>query len=346
MDDIDEMSLERMIERRGHRMDAKRYGVKLGVVAIVCCGSFMSVQAQTVERDTTVTGPRGRSIERQVEIQRKPGSIDRQVQITRPGGTITRQTEILRSPVGPPRRGPLIAGPWPRPAWFPRPLVIGQPAPAFGFGLLAAPMLNFSFGGGGGGMMGGAGGMGGPPGPAGPGAAPPPPPDQVALMTQRLQSFYSNNRKEAAYTLGQLGDPRAVPALVHVVKYDSSRDVRIAAAIGLGEIGGPEAAIALERASIYDRRDEVKKASATALNRLNAKAKAAPSLPPQAGRPAAAPPAPDPRGSSPFREQPNAAAPLPEAPRSDKAPWQGQSEPAPPSEPPPPPSPVTGPQNP
>ena len=27
-------------------------------------------------------------------------------------------------------------------------------------------------------------------------------------MTQRLQSFYSNNRKDAAYTLGRLHDPR------------------------------------------------------------------------------------------------------------------------------------------
>ena len=35
--------------------------------------------------------------------------------------------------------------------------MVGAPVPAFGFGLLAAPMLNFSFGGGGGG--GGGGGM-------------------------------------------------------------------------------------------------------------------------------------------------------------------------------------------
>ena len=95
-------------------------------------------------------------------------------------------------------------------------------------------------------------------------------------MTQRLQSFYSNNRKEAAYKLGQLGDPRAVPSLVHVLKYDYHKDVRIASAIALGEIGGAGSAIALERASIYDHKDEVRHASATALERLNAKAKASP----------------------------------------------------------------------
>lgn len=121
-------------------MDWKRYGFAVGVMGIVWCGSWVSLAAQTVERDTTITGPRGRSIERKTEIQRGPGSIDRQVQVTRPGGTFTRQTQIQRSPaLGPVRRGPLIAGPWPRPAWFPRPVVIGQPVPAFGFGLLAVP---------------------------------------------------------------------------------------------------------------------------------------------------------------------------------------------------------------
>ena len=73
--------------------------------------------------------------------------------------------------------------------------MIAQPAPAFGFGLMAAPFMNFSFGGGGGmggGGMGGGGmgggGMGGGGMPGGPGSAPPPP-DQVALMCQRLQAF-------------------------------------------------------------------------------------------------------------------------------------------------------------
>ena len=116
-------------------------------------------------------------------------------------------------------------------------------------------------------------------GPGGPArAGPTPPPDQVALMTQRLQSFYWNNRKDAAYTLGRLGDPRAVPSLVHVLKYDLHKDVRIASAIALGEIGGSDAAIALERCSIYDHKDDVRHAASTALERLNTKAKAAPPI--------------------------------------------------------------------
>ena len=97
-------------------------------------------------------------------------------------------------------------------------------------------------------------------------------------MTQRLQSFYSSHRKDAAYTLGRLHDPRAIPSLIHVLKYDSSKDVRIASAIALGEIGGSDSAVALERCAIYDKKEDVRKAATNALERLNAQAKNAPPL--------------------------------------------------------------------
>jgi len=133
----------------------------------------------------------------------------------------------------------------------------------------------------------------------GPGA----PPDQVALESQRLQSFFSNTRKDAAYQLGRLGDPRAVPSLIHVLKYDSSKDVRIASAIALGEIGGSEAAVALERDAIYDHREEVRKASSVALERLNAKATAA--APAAMAPPGAMPPRPPVTSTpSPFQQSP------------------------------------------
>ena len=131
------------------------------------------------------------------------------------------------------RRGPLIAGPWPRPPWIPRTVVIGQPAPAFGFGLLAAPMLNFSFGGGGGDGGGGGFGGGGPGmggggpgpggmGPGGPAGGPPPPPDQVALMTQRLQSFYSKTARKRPTSWAGSAIP-ARPVLDPRLKYDSTQ---------------------------------------------------------------------------------------------------------------------------
>ncbi len=306
-------------------------------LAIAFWFSALPLCGQTVERDTTVTGPRGRTVERQVEIQRKPGSVERDIQIKRPGGTFERQVQVQRS--GSPRRGPMMAGPWPRPPWIPRTIVVGQSAPAFGFGLLAAPMLNFSFGGGGGGggpvaPFGGPG-LGGPPG------GPAPPPDEVALMTQRLQSFYSNNRKEAAYKLGQLGDPRAVPSLIHVLKYDLHKDVRIASAIALGEIGGSESAIALERSSIYDHKEDVRHASATALERLNAKAKAAAASVPQMVRPRGVPMPPEPTTPSPFRRD-AAIEEQPVVPRpADSEPPPAQPDPGV-NQPPPAPTPVTG----
>jgi len=314
-------------------------------IFVVAFAGFLSedpASGQTVERDTTITGPRGRSIQRKVEVQRGPGTIDRQIQIKRPGGTFERDVQISRTPGLAGRAGGFIPGPWPRPAWLPRPVVIGQPAPAFGFGLLAAPMLNFSFGGGGGGGGGGFGQppvVGGPPGAGGPGApgvGGPPPPDEVALMTQRLQNFHANTRKDAAYALGRLGDPRAIPSLIHVLKYDNWKDVRIAAAISLGEIGGNESAVALERSAIYDHKDEVRKAATNALARLNAKAKvAAASIPSRVPLGPAAPP-PSSSVPSPFRG--SAAA--------DNSPPAGASAPAnePPPQgdlnPPPPPSPV------
>ena len=160
-------------------------------------------------------------------------------------------------------------------------------------------------------------------------------------MTQRLQSFYSNNRKEAAYKLGQLGDPRAVPSLIHVLKYDLHKDVRIASAIALGEIGGSESAIALERSSIYDHKEDVRHASATALERLNAKAKAAAASVPQMVRPRGVPMPPEPTTPSPFRrdaatgERPVGSAP------ADSEPPPAPVDPGV-NQPPPAPTPVTG----
>jgi hypothetical protein len=128
--------------------------------------------------------------------------------------------------------------------------------------------------------------MGGP-------GAPPPPPDTVALEAERLKSLFPGTRKDAAFKLGQTGDPRAIPSLIHVLKYDTSRDVRVAAAIATGEIGGNEAAMALEKVAIYDHKEEVRTAATSALARLNAKLAASASapqgMPANAGRPVVTP---------------------------------------------------------
>ena len=154
---------------------------------------------QTIERDTTITGPRGNSIERQVEIKRTPGSIERQVQIKRPGGTFERQVQVQRSGAGGVRRGPLDRGT----------MAAAAVDTAYGRDWSARAGVRIRIAGGPraqffvrrrwhGSVRWGRADRGAARGPA-------PPPDEVALMTQRLQSFYWNNRKEAAYTLGTAG---------------------------------------------------------------------------------------------------------------------------------------------
>ena len=59
------------------------------------CSAPLSLRAQVFERDTTVTGPRGNSVTRDIRVERNGPMIDRQVTIRRPGGTITRNTEVF-----------------------------------------------------------------------------------------------------------------------------------------------------------------------------------------------------------------------------------------------------------
>ena len=132
-----------------------RFGVVLGLLGLCDCVTALS-NAQTIERNTKITGPRGRSIDRQVDIERGPGTFSRQVQVQRPGGTIDRSTTIQRGWGGFPGGG--FGGFRPLP-FFPGP----RPVTSFGLGITAAPMITIPFFGGGAAFGGGGGGgMGGP----------------------------------------------------------------------------------------------------------------------------------------------------------------------------------------
>jgi hypothetical protein len=98
--------------------------------------------------------------------------------------------------------------------------------------------------------------------------------DGVALAAQRLQSHYPGSRREAAQTLGRLGDPRGIPPLVDALKNDWFKEVRIASAQALGEIGGPESEAVLERAVVYEKKQDVRDAAAAALQMARAKSAA------------------------------------------------------------------------
>jgi hypothetical protein len=250
----------------------------IALVLVLSVGSVWAsgrVLGQVVERDrdVTITGPRGRSVERQIRSERGPGFIDRQVQIQRPGATFQRDLRIQRQPgfVG---GGGFAAGPGmfvPRYVIDRRPVFTG----AIGLGL---PGLGFFFG---------APAVPPPvliPPPAYIGPPPPvvvynpphayagPPPPVVAAPVvealARLRSTHDHSRRDAALTLGRLRDPGAVPALIDHLKHDLSKEVRIASATALAEIGDPRAEVPLQSASMFDKRREVRDAAAEALHRL------------------------------------------------------------------------------
>jgi hypothetical protein len=322
-----------------------------------------SVLGQTVERDVTITGPRGRSIQRDTTIQRGPGFVDRQVNIQRPGGTFSSNTLVQRAPsivrsapgFAP---GPRVGG-W---GWGPRPfigrevIINNGGGPGSWIAPLAVGLGSFGVG-----MFAGsalasanqpppqpvyvvpppgyviqpAPVAGYPPQPVAPAqpAQPPPPPavDPIADAVLRLQSHHANSRRDGAYTLGRLRDPRAIPALVERLKNDTDVDVRIAAATALGEIGDPRAAVYLERVTIYDRKQKVRDAAALAMTRL-------PRDPGPGGAQtaSAAPPPPQP-GLTPI---PASAMPNPTVPAGASAPLG----PEPIERVPPPPTPATPPR--
>jgi hypothetical protein len=247
---------------------------------------------QVVERDTRITGPRGRSIDRQITTERGPGFVERDLKISRPAGTFERSFSA-RTPTagfggGPrPFGGNYFAG---RPGFVERDVFIrGGGGPSwgtalgiggglFGLGLLAGnalaapppppvlyaypppvyaappPAVVYN-----------------PPIPYSP--APPPQPtvmvDPVADAIGRLSSFHDNSRKDGCFTLGRLRDARAVPALIERLKYDHNKDVRLAAIWALGEIGDPRGKLALERAAVYDKKSEVRDAAASAFTRMS-----------------------------------------------------------------------------
>jgi hypothetical protein len=234
----------------------------LGLASTVAIG-----QVVEEKRDTKLTGPRGRTIERDITVQRGPGFINRQVEVKRPGETIIRDTRIQTGP-----GGGRFGGPAPFNGGIPR--FYGGPRFAPGFlapqpaitGFIGLPPLGFFFGGGGGGVIGGGGPV--PPPPGGP-AVPPPAFDPFADALGRLKSFHGSSRRDGALTLGRIGDPRAVPALNERLEHDFDKEVRIASAWALGEIGDERGAVALERAVVTEKwHHEVRDAAANALKKL------------------------------------------------------------------------------
>ena len=275
--------------------DRNRAGWAIALLAHVGC--LPMAAAQVVERDTKLTGPKGRTIERSIRTERGPGFVDRRVEIKRPHETLIRDTRIQQPGGHAPPPGPGFrpgSGP-PRGPGF-RPVVerdvIIERGPVLA--PFVAPFLSFSFG--------------SPPPPPPPPVvyvpepvyvpaepvyvpapyvaavppvvvAPAPAPEpvpvvgppiapQVADAIGRLSSFHHQSRRDGCLTLGHLGDARAVPPLMARLEQDFDREVRTAAAWALGELADPRAALVLERAALYDKRQEVRDAARLAYRKL------------------------------------------------------------------------------
>ena len=313
---------------------AKGIGISLAcaLLGLGMASTMAPGQVVEQERDTKLTGPKGRTIERDIKVTRGPGFVDRQVEIKRPGETLIRDTRIRTGPGGRPFGPPYYAGPryygGPR---FVENVVVQQPPPFAAF--IGLPALSFAFG--------GFGAQAPPPPPpvvvASPSVAPQPPPafDAFADAMGRLKSFHGSSRRDGALTLGRIGDPRAVPALNERLEHDFDKEVRVASAWALGEIGDEGGAIALERAAISDKRHEVRDAASLAYKKLPKPGEAPPArststpppLPPQAQTPL--------RPSAVIQGRPQVLDPGP----STNVP----NRPDPADTPPPPPVPSTGP---
>ncbi len=236
----------------------RQWPLAFGLMVMAAALSGRETSAQTVERDTTITGPRGNSIERQVRTERRGNVVDRQIDITRPGGTYHRETQVT-SPPGY-RGGPVYRG---GPRIVERDVFIGGGAPA--------PFFNFF--------------VGSPPPPVFIAPFPPPlvvnlppiasgpPPrpvgvDQAADAIDEFGSFHMKTRREAAITLGKLRDHRGVPPLIDRLKHDHEKEVRMAAAWSLAEIGDPRAVVPLEVAAQFDKRPDVQAVARKSLARM------------------------------------------------------------------------------
>ena len=80
---------------KGMRISLAGALLGLGLASTLALG-----QVTDIQRDTKVTGPKGRTIERDINIQRGPGYINRQVEVKRPGETIIRDTRVQTFPGG------------------------------------------------------------------------------------------------------------------------------------------------------------------------------------------------------------------------------------------------------
>lgn len=88
-------------------------------------------------------------------------------------------------------------------------------------------------------------------------------------LARQLRDILPDRRREAAFALGQLRNPRAVPLLLDRLRVDLNKNVRKACVIALTQIPDPSIPGYLERVAIYDPNAEVRQLASNLMKKLS-----------------------------------------------------------------------------
>lgn len=88
-------------------------------------------------------------------------------------------------------------------------------------------------------------------------------------LARQLRDILPDRRREAAFALGQLRNPRAVPLLLDRLRVDLNKNVRKACVVALSQIPDPAIPGYLERVAIYDPNAEVRQLATTLMRKLS-----------------------------------------------------------------------------
>ena len=87
-------------------------------------------------------------------------------------------------------------------------------------------------------------------------------------LARQLRDILPDRRREAAFALGQLRNPRAMPLLLDRLRVDLNKNVRKACVVALTQIPDPAVPGYLERVAIYDPNAEVRQLAANLMKKL------------------------------------------------------------------------------
>lgn len=87
-------------------------------------------------------------------------------------------------------------------------------------------------------------------------------------LARQLRDILPDRRREAAFALGQLRNPRAVPLLLDRLRVDLNKNVRKACVVAISQIPDPAIPGYLERVAIYDPNAEVRQLATNLMRKL------------------------------------------------------------------------------